>query len=157
MTDIDNSVARVSTKKPKGASLEDSFGSDAGAQAEGKWVDLQGGKILIAFAGEDNPRYEKALNKYTDDFRMQMMSDHMHLSQQSEPKVKKAMRQTYAEAVVLNWENIFDKEGNLIPFSTKAVFDAFERMPAFFRWVREYAGSLENYKVKSEEVDSKNS
>lgn len=155
MSDTDTAIETVPSRKM--ASLESCFGSDADAQAEGKWVVIGQGKILIAFAGEDNPRYEKALTKYTDDFRMQMLSDHMHMSQGMEPEVKKAMRQTYAEAVVLNWENIADEEGNIIPFSTQAVFDAFERMPAFFRWVREYAGGLDNYKVKTEEADAKNS
>lgn len=156
MTDTDTSAAMVPTQK-KGASLEDFFGSDSASQAEGKWVCFGTGKILIAFAGEDNPRYEKALSKFTDDFRMQMLSDHMHMSRQMEPQIKKAMRETYAEAVVLDWQEVYDKHGVLIPFSAKAVFDAFERMPAFFRWVREYSCSLENYKVQNEEFDSKNS
>lgn len=154
MSDIDTSVVPPAKKM---ASLESCFGSDANAQAEGKWVPIGAGKILIAFAGEDNPRYEKALTKYTDDFRMQMLSDHMHMGQHMEPEVKKAMRQTYAEAVVLNWENVCDEDGDLIPYSTQAVFAAFERMPAFFRWVREYASGLDNYKVKTEEADAKNS
>lgn len=144
------------TPVPQGACLEDFFGSDSKAQAEGKWVKYGPCEILIAFAGEDNPRYEKAIEEYTKDFRKYMTSSNMTMPKHMEADIKEAMRRAYAKAVILDWKGVLDRQGNIIPFSSQAVYDAFVRMPAFFRWARDYAGDLENYQTQADEDDAGN-
>jgi len=136
--------------------LFEAHGSDKELQANGKWVDYGDYKILIAWAGSANPRFEDTMEKHTRPFRKYLESSNMVMPKDMKKKLEAAFRAAYAHSVVLDWEGV-QRDGIPIPYSAKACKDIFDELPSFFKEIQEYATSLENYQAEVLEDDAKNS
>lgn len=135
--------------------LFETFSADADLQKNGQWVEYGDCKVLIAFAGDGNPRYEKAIERHTRPYRRYLDNDKMIMSDSMKKQVNEAVVAAYAHAVVLDWDNV--KEGDkLLEFSPKECKRVMLKIPAWFADVREYAGNISNYQAESDEADEKN-
>ena len=135
--------------------LFETFSADVDLQKDGKWVEYGDCRVLIAFAGDGNPRYEKAMERHTRPYRRYLDSDKMIMSDSMKKQVNEAVVGAYAHAVVLDWENV--REGDqVIEYSPKEAKRIMLKLPAFFADVREFANNLSNYQLESDESDEKN-
>jgi len=135
--------------------LFETFSADTDLQKNGKWVEYGDCRVLIAFAGDGNPEYEKAMERHTRPYRRYLDSDKMIMSDSMKKQVHEAVVAAYAHAVVRNWENV--KEGDQeIQYSPQEAKRIMLKLPAFFADVREFAGNISNYQSESDEFDEKN-
>jgi len=135
--------------------LFETFGADVDRQKDGVWVEYGDCSVLIAFAGDGNPRYEKSMERETRPYRRYLDSDKMIMSESMKKQVNEAVVAAYAKSVVLDWKNV--KEGDtVLEFSPKECKRVMLKLPAFFSDVREYAGNISNYQAESDEADEKN-
>ena len=84
-------------------------------------------RIRIARAGGANKRFAKVLDRLLRPYKRQLANDQL-----SDDVAKDVMIQAYADAVVLGWEGVGDREGNPMEFSRENVVKLFTDLPELF-------------------------
>lgn len=84
-------------------------------------------RIRIARAGGANKRFAKVLDRLLRPYKRQLANDQL-----SDDVAKDVMIQAYADAVVLGWEGVEDREGNPMSFSRENVVKLFTDLPELF-------------------------
>lgn len=107
--------------------------------------------IRVARAGGSNSAYLKKIEAKVKPFRRQIQNETIE-----KPVVDKMLRETYAESVVLGWENVDDKQGNPLPFTVQNCIQLFEELPDLFTDVQEQAQKAALFRADVLEADSKN-
>lgn len=138
--------------------LFETFGADTDLQKDGVWVQYGDCKVLVAFAGEGNPRWDKTIERHTRQFQRYLNNDKMVMSESMKKDLNTAVIAAYSNAVVLGWEGVKEGDTELV-FSPKECKRVMLMLPAFFADVREFAGNISNYQAASDsdEVVEKNS
>jgi hypothetical protein len=136
--------------------LFESFSADADAQQNGKWVPYGDCRVLVAFSGDGNDRWDTTLERHTRPYRRYIENDKMVKSASMKQEISDAVMRAYCHAVVLDWENV-KENGVELEFSPKECFRVFKALPAFFADIREFSGNIQNYQPESDDGDSKNS
>jgi len=128
------------------------FETDGNLETEGLWLDYGDARIKIARAGGSNKRYEKRLEVLSRPHKRLMKADRMPLRE-----MNKLLKQVYAESVVLGWEGVTDREGNVMPFSAENCIRLFDDLPDLWEDVLEQARNSAIFRREVLESDSKNS
>jgi hypothetical protein len=137
----------------KKTSIYDLFGMDDNMEKKGIWIDYgPAGSFLIARAGGSNQKFANILQAKTRPYKFQI--DNELIDQETGQRL---MYEAFAEAVVLDWEGVCDRDGNPIPFSQKNCVKLFEDLPDLFHDLREQASKLANFRQQSLEEAAKNS
>ena len=84
-------------------------------------------RIRVARAGGANKRFAKVLDRLLRPHKRQLANDQL-----SDDVAKDVMIQAYADAVVLGWEGVEDREGNPMGFSRENVVKLFTDLPELF-------------------------
>jgi len=109
-------------------SIYDKFATDKKAEQEGIILDYGDGlKIRIARAGGSNIKYEKLVQAKLRKYERQRQLDLLDID-----TLRPILREVYAEAVVLGWEGVTDRDGNEIPFTKANAIKLFEDLPDLF-------------------------
>ena len=109
-------------------SIYDKFATDKKAEQEGITLDYGDGlKIKIARAGGSNVKYEKLVQARLKKYERQRQLDLLEID-----TLRPILREVYAEAVVLGWEGVTDREGNPLPFNKANAVKLFEDLPDLF-------------------------
>jgi hypothetical protein len=117
-------------------------------------------RVVLARAGGSNKRYATILEQKTRPYRRAVQTGTL-----SNDVSLRLLKETFAEAVVLNWSTLVDGEwkqgietpdGGLMPFSKENVLKIFEDLPDLFMEIQEQATSLALFKDEQAEADSKN-
>lgn len=115
------------------------------AEVEGVWVDAGAGlRLKIARAG--NAAYEKILTRLT--------RPHIQRIRQNtfpDDEMKKLVWQAMGEAVLLDWENLDDEDGNPIPYSAEKATELITEHKDFRDMVAAYAQDATLFKAQLEE------
>lgn len=90
--------------------------------------------VRIARAGPSNPRYQRVLESKTKKYRRLIQNDLLDTS-----VADGVMMEVFAETVVLGWENMEDRDGNVLPYSRENCLRLFQELPDFFYDIREQA------------------
>lgn len=90
--------------------------------------------IRIARAGGGNTRYQRVLDVKTKPYRRQLATETIEPS-----TLDTIMREVYAEAVVLGWSNVTDKNDEPMEFSKANVVKLFTDLPDLFSDVQSQA------------------
>lgn len=106
--------------------------------------------IDIAYAGEGNLTFKKAMERLMAPYRSLKPSDI------PESQTKRILRQAYAEGVVRGWKNVTDRDGNPLDFTTENVVQLFTDLPVLFRKVQEQATESSNFRAALLKADSGN-
>lgn len=131
------------------------FATDTNIEKAG--IDLQYGTpeepiiITIARAGGANTAYNRVLERVTKPYRRQIQTNTME-----HKMMQKLLMEVYAEAVVLKWDGVTDKEGNEIPFSKENCVNLFIDLPDLFADVKEQAESASIFRTEVLEDAVKN-
>lgn len=130
--------------------LHSMFATSSTAEQEGVWVPVcEGVEVKLARMG--NPRfaavYKKKCKPHLASLRRGL------LDKQTEVEL---MRQTLAEAVVLDWRGLRDAEGNLVPYSSETALQLLTDLPDFADFVADESRKLENYRESTLAESEKN-
>lgn len=135
-------------------SLYTNYGTNKSLEVEGVWVDYGGGaKLKLGRAGPTNPTFKRLVEK---NFRAKAGTKN-RVRNIAEEEAREKIIQTYAQAVVLDWEGVTDENGNPLTFSKENVVKVFTDLPDFFNLVQEDAQNYATFQQEAEEEDQGNS
>jgi hypothetical protein len=122
-------------------SLYKKYETDAKAEVGGVELDFGDGVIFkVARAGKSNPAFAKASRKRTKPFLFAIRAGTLDDKMAQEILVK-----VFAEAVVLGWEGVTDREGKEIEFSFDSAVKLFNDLPDLFEQIKEYAEDKDTF------------
>lgn len=116
--------------------LYDTYETDQNVEKDGVLLDFgknshdQSTMIRIRRAGGANTKFAKVFEQKTKPVRRIMEAGGLDTATSD-----RIMREVYAEAVVLGWEGVEDRDGNPIEYSKEAVVKLFTDLPDLFREV----------------------
>lgn len=127
------------------------FETDRNLETDGITIDYGDFKFKVARAGGSNTKYNKMIDRETKPFRRQINAGSI-----DNDVLDKILKKVFAKTVVLSWENVKDKDGNLIEFSYENCLKLFEDLPDLFTDLREQAANMELFKTEIIEGEAKN-
>ncbi len=108
-------------------------------------------RIKIARAGGANAAFTKAFERYTRPYRKRMESGTL-----AEDVANELLVQVFAETVVLDWEGVTDRKGDLLAYSVENCVKLFNDLPDLFADVKESAMTVSTFRQEEMEDDIKN-
>lgn len=112
---------------------------------DGRWVTHpSGARLLIARAG--NSKYLKATDRYEAPFRRDIQRGKLASNDQVD-----ILARSMAAAMLLDWEDVRDMDGNVIPYSKETAFKALRHDIAFRNFVMDAA--IEDEAARQELID----
>jgi hypothetical protein len=149
-------------------SLYDLYKTDSNLEKLGKEVIFADGavKIKLARAGGANQKFEKILTANSKPYRRAIQAELI-----SNEKANELLMATYAEAVVMSWETLVEKEDgteeyvnglmlegsdDIQPATKENILKVFKAVPDLFKEIAEEANKLTNYRSYEKEEDAKN-
>lgn len=149
-------------------SLYDLYKTDSNLEKLGKEVIFADGavKIKLARAGGANQKFEKILTANSKPYRRAIQAELI-----SNEKANELLMATYAEAVVMSWETLVEKEDgteeyvnglmlegsdDIQPATKENILKVFKAVPDLFKEIAEEANKLTNYRNYEKEEDAKN-
>lgn len=141
-------------------SMYGQFQTDTSLENQGIVIDYGTFRITVARAGGANKRFAKTLEAKTKPFKRAIQTDTMDNERGLE-----ILRETYAEAVVLNWETkkdgvfvqgIESQDGGILPFNKENVVFTFQNLPDLFTDIQQQAEKSALFRKFLQEQDAKN-
>jgi hypothetical protein len=123
------------------------FQTDKTAETEGVWLDYGHFRILIRRAGGANTRFARVLESKIKPYRHAFNTGSLDNS-----IAQRLMVETYAETVVIGWEDVVDQTGEPLPFTVANAVRLFSDLPELFSNVQEQATSLALF--RAEEIEA---
>jgi hypothetical protein len=108
-------------------------------------------KIHIVRAGGSNKKFSKVLQTKMKPYRRQMDTDTL-----ADGVAEKLLAEAYAESVILNWENVTDKDGKVLSFTKENVVKLLTDLPELFKDIQEQANKVSLFRAEEKEADAKN-
>jgi hypothetical protein len=128
------------------------FATDPELEKSGVWLNLGGvGKFLIAYAGGANERFEVLAEEYTRPYRRMITTGTM-----DEATAKTVMQKVFVDACLLNWEEVTNREGELLSFSKENAYKLMADLPHLFKMLQDEAGSFANFRKETLKDEVKN-
>lgn len=123
-------------------------------QHEQKGIELDYGdfSITIARAGGSNRRYSKMLEAKTKPFRRILAAG----GKVDPARMAAAMREIFAETVVLDWKGVTDAKGKKMTFNKENVMKLFKDLPDLFNDVMGQASNFQLFQDLEIEEDQGN-
>lgn len=138
-------------------SLYDEYGTDSVLEQEGAWIEMPHGegeisRFLIARQGGSNDVFTKALTKAIAPHRKMMRND-----KDLPPEVQRQILiDVYSRTIVLDWENVQDKQGNPLKCTPENVAKLLDQIDFVFTIIQDEAQRLSNYQSDQLEEEAKN-
>lgn len=114
----------------------------------GKEVPVQ---IRIARAGGGNTKFDKVFEHKTKPYKRMIQTDSLPDSVN-----KQIMRETYAETVVLGWDNVQNEDGEFIEFSVENAVELFTALPELLTEIQVQSNKASLFRALTVEEDVKN-
>ena len=138
-------------------SLYNTFQSAGDKLTEGVWVDYGDQRVKIRYAGRENKLYVKTLRALTAPYGRILGNDNVNMDAATDRKMNAIFAEVYAKSVLADWENMLDKNGEPLPFTWENAKQVLIDLPLFFDEVKAVAGSMQAFRDKELEDESKNS
>lgn len=132
------------------ANIYAAFETDADKEASGVFVDIGTFRFKLARAGGANKRYKALVEK--------RMKPHVRLAEAGllpDEKATEILAECFSEAVVLDWENVTDRDDFPIPFSPSACKKLLLDLPELFDELRTQAQKAANFLRGVREADAR--
>lgn len=140
--------------------LKKEYGADKDLQRNGIWVPFDDASILIAYAGDANPNYERAIEKHTHKHQKKLQNDKAMRRPENRKQVHEAVIAAYAESVVLDWKNLM-LGGSPLEYSREMCKKIMIDFPELYAEIRDFAMDFSNFQPEdsdeSDEEAEKNS
>ncbi len=130
----------------------ESIKTSVNKEENGVWVDFAEG-IRLKIARARNPKYQEMLRNLIDPKRKDIREDKLTIEQLGDLVV-----QVRAATILLDWENIEDKDGNAIPYSCTKALEFFRdpELKDFHTFVVAISENADQYKKDLIEDSEKN-
>lgn len=127
--------------------LYDLFDSDRNLEKVGVWVEVGSARFKCRRAGGANDDYINLAAKKIRPFAQAIQDDVLPREMGDD-----LMAEVYAETIVLDWENVTDRQGGQIPFSKEACVALFKELPNVFALVRAQADRAGNFRDQAKAI-----
>lgn len=130
-------------------SIYSAFSTDSQAEREGITLDFgpEIGQFQIARAGGANERFKSAVRRVVGPHQR---SIDMGLIPESQ--ARELMAECYAEAIVLGWSGVKDRDGKELVFSKQACKALLMELPELFNVIQEEAQKMANFLQAKREI-----
>lgn len=135
-------------------SLYKQFKTDESLEKEGVWIEYgetdKGDpiRIKIARAGGQNKAFAKVLERRTRPHRRALQNGTM------DPQLAEDIfRETFAETVVLDWENVDGPDGELMEFNKDNILQVFRDLPDLYADLKQQASSAAIFREEIRQED----
>jgi len=128
------------------------FQTDESLETEGVVLDYGDYQIRIARAGGANKRFAKVLEAKQKPHRRQIQNETL-----DEGVARKLLAESYAEAVVLGWDNLTGPDGKPMPYSKQNCVKLLLDLPDLFADIREQAAKVALFRREEIEEAAGNS
>lgn len=108
-------------------------------------------RIKVARSGGSNQNFAKALETKTKPHRRSIQTETIDTK-----IVEKLLMETFVDSVILDWTNVSDKDGNVLPFTRENVILVMTDLPDLFADIREQSAKAVLYRQEILDVDAKN-
>lgn len=133
-------------------SLYDLYATDPDMEKGGIILNYgEGVRVKIARAGGANANFAKVLERLSRPYRKRLDTGTL-----DDDTANDLFTRVFAEAVVLDWEGVTDREGKPVKFNADNCAALFKDLPDFFADVRDAATTVSNYRAEEIEEDVKN-
>lgn len=142
-------------------SLYSVFKTDHSKEREGRWFELVGIKnedgtepgFKMARMSRANPEYQAAIERLSKDIKQAVDLDTL-----TEDVAGPIMRGVFVETILLDWRNVYDENGQAIPYSKEAALKLFTELPDLYLVLVDEASKLSNFRARElDEVAKKSS
>lgn len=133
------------------------FGTNKQAETEGvvlEYGTASNGKkisIRVARAGGSNTKFAKMAEHKLKPMRRQIQNETA-----DKEDVDRAMREVYADAVILGWENVENEHGELLEFTRENVLYILEALPELWKDILKASESIALFRQEIREADAGN-
>jgi hypothetical protein len=110
----------------------------------------------IARAGGANKKYDALQRAGLKPFQRLIQAQSKNLSAELMETIGKVNKSAFIGACLLDWKNVFDKNGNQVPFSKEAAATFMDQLPALYEDLFGYATSIATFQDEEIEADSGN-
>ena len=138
-------------------SLWSTYGTDPSKESEGVWIEIpdDSGVVVrfkLAYIGPNNVELQKELEKLVRPYRRQLKK-----GASIDPVVQRSLFiKAFVKTVLLDWENVTDQHGNIIPYSHDNGELVLTKLPVLFDILQEEAGYIGNFQSEAVEEEAKN-
>ena len=119
-------------------------------ESDGIAVDYGDFRFTIARAGGSNRRYLYALERKMRPHRRALAAGVL-----DEEVATRLLAEAYAEAVILGWDGVTDRDGNALPFTRENCVRLLLDLPELFADLREQAEAASNFLAAERDVEGK--
>lgn len=136
------------------------FKTDPNLEKSGIVVDYGDFRVTLARAGGANRRFAQVLEAKTKPFKRAIQTEMM-----DNERGLQLLRETYAEAVILNWEvrqgedwvqGIEAPDGSIMEFNVANILETFKNLPDLFTDLQEQASKAALFRQTVRENDAGN-
>jgi hypothetical protein len=128
------------------------FETDKKKEKEGVWLDFGVyGKFLVARAGGSNKVFAKQMELRSRPYKARMDKNTL-----DESEASKLMIEIFVDTIILGWEGVYNRAGELIEYTRQNAIQVFTDLPDLFQSITEQSMEMSNYLVGQTEEDSKN-
>lgn len=140
-------------------SLYNQYKMDDKKESEGVWIRYEGaanddGTIpafhILRLAAQ-NQRYVKSIERESAPYRRLM-----DLGTLDDAVSKRILRRVFCSSVLLGWENIQNKQNQVIPHTFDNALKLFDELPELYYDLAEQAAKLSTFRAETMESDAKN-
>lgn len=138
-------------------SLYSQYETDKDKEVNGVWIESAPNddgtipKFRIARMGNLNKRYSKVSEHKTKPYKRQI-----ELEIWPEEKAEEVFKEVFAETVLLEWENVQDRNGKILAYNKENVIQVMTDLPELYGELRTKARAAAMFKIEELEADAKN-
>lgn len=107
--------------------------------------------VIIARMSKSNPHYQSALARITKPHTRQLQ-----LKTLSEETMEAFLLEAFAETILLGWENMPDKAGNILQYSKENVIEQMTALPDLYDELNAKANDISLFRLDEMEETAKN-
>lgn len=139
-------------------SLYNIFETDKGLERDGVVLDYgfnsknQPVRIRIARAGGANVKFAKVLEQKMKPYKRAIANDTM-----DNKVAEKLLIEAYADAVILGWEGVEDRDGNPLDFTRENVIKVLTDLPDLFLDIQQQSQKAALFRAELREAEQGNS
>lgn len=116
---------------------------------QGTWVEFGGSKFLVCHSS--NLKFQRTFARLQQPHRSKIEKGTL------DPAIsKEIVCKAFAQALILDWSEVIDSDGNDVPFSTESAYQALTNNPDLVEYIQEVSNNLAYYKSEELEALGKN-
>jgi len=137
-------LIEISLQEDAFMGVYDTFGTEEKFEQDGIWLEYGDSKFLVARAGGSNEKYKKLFLKKTKPHRVAIQNEIL-----TDEVGERLLVELYADAVILDWQNVTDREGTNLLFNRENVIQVLTDLPFLFSKIREECEKVSNFQKEA--------